>query len=280
MNLGDLWWTYEDLIVSIGINGLLALSVYLVLTTGQLFLAQSAFMAVGAYTAAALALDTHLPMWVSMLAAISVGGLASWLLSLPMLRLSGVYMGIATIAFGEVLRTVVVNTEALGGALGLNGIPMTAGAGLIFGILLLAVVGLLTAMRCKVGRALETIRTDETAAQVLGINVVRYKTVVIIVSSMLAACAGALNAYSHSSISPSDFSFEATVTILSFAIVGGTASPVGAVAGALVLTILPEILRDFAQYRPVINGLLIVGVVAFRPEGLVAMRIARGRRHA
>jgi branched-chain amino acid transport system permease protein len=97
---------------------------------------------------------------------------------------------------------------------------------------------------------------------------------------MIAGLAGVLNAHSHSSISPADFSFEATVTFLSFAIVGGVSTPIGAVLGAIILTSLPEVLRGFADYRAAVNGLIIVLVVAFRPEGLLSIRVARGRRYA
>ncbi|WP_374250333.1 branched-chain amino acid ABC transporter permease [Xanthobacter sp.] len=280
MSFEELWWTYESLVLSIGINSLLALSVYLVLATGQLFLAQGAFMAIGAYTSAMLSLNCGLSLPVTLVMAMTVSGLTAFAVCWPMLRLSGVYLGIATIAFGEVLRAIIINSEPLGGALGLNGIPTSASPVFIYGCVLVCIAGCFAAVRSKVGRAMEAIRSDETAAQVLGINVFRYKMAIVVVAAMIASAAGVLNAHSHSSISPEDFSFEATVTILSFAIMGGVSSPVGAVLGAAILTSLPEALRGLADYRSLINGLIIVLVVAFRPEGLVSWRIPKARRHA
>jgi branched-chain amino acid transport system permease protein len=280
MSFEDIWWTYEGLILSIGINGLLALSVYLVLATGQLFLAQGAFMAIGAYTSAVLSLKLGAPLPVTLILAVVLSGLTALIVSWPMLRLSGVYLAIGTIAFSEVLRTVTINVDSLGGALGLNGIPTTASPELIYGCLVACIFGCFAAARSKVGRAMEAIRTDEIAAQVLGINIFRYKMSVVVVSAMIAGLAGVLNAHSHSSISPDDFSFQVTVITLSYAIVGGVSSPIGAVIGAIVLTSLPEMLRTFSDYRAMINGLIIVLVVAFRPEGLVSWRVAKGRRYA
>jgi len=280
MSFDDLWWTYEGLILSIGINGLLALSVYLVLSTGQLFLAQGAFMAIGAYTSAILSLHHGFSLPVTLMAAVILAGLVAIIVSWPMLRLSGVYLAIGTIAFSEVLRTIIINNETLGGALGLNRIPTTATPAIIYTCLLICIVGCFAAASSKVGRGMDAIRTDETAAQVLGINIFRYKMAAVVASAMIAALAGVLNAHSHSSISPADFSFEATVLVLSYAIIGGVSSPIGAVVGAIILTSLPEMLRAFADYRAMINGLIIVLVVAFRPEGLISWRIPKGRRYA
>jgi branched-chain amino acid transport system permease protein len=280
MSFEDIWWTYEHLILSIGINGLLALSVYLVLATGQLFLAQGAFMGIGAYTSAILSLRYGMSLPVSLLVSGALSGLIALISSWPMLRLSGVYLGIGTIAFGEVLRTVVINTDFLGGALGLNGIPLTAGPWLIYGCLVACVVLCFAAARSKIGRAMRAIRTDDTAAQVLGVDIVRYKMAAVAVSAMIAALAGVLNAHSQSSISPSDFNFQATVTFLGFAVVGGVSSPIGPVLGAVLLTSLPELLRGFADYREALNGLIIVLVVGFWPEGLMSFRFSRAPRHA
>jgi branched-chain amino acid transport system permease protein len=278
--LNDLWWTYEGLILDIGINGLLALSVYLVLATGQLFLAQGAFMAVGAYGSAVMALDFGAPFAVAVLSGAALAGLMALVISWPMLRLSGVYLGIGTIAFGEVIRAVVVNTDALGGALGLTGIPEGGGAGVIYGVLAVVILLCFMVLRSRVGRAMEAVRTDETAAQVLGVHAPRLKLAVILASAMLAGLAGAFHAYAQSSISPSEFNFEASVGILSFAILGGTKSPAGAIAGAIILTVLPELLRPIGDFRTMMNGLIIMMVVAFRPAGLIPWRVTRIGRHA
>jgi branched-chain amino acid transport system permease protein len=278
--LDDFWWTYQSVVYVIGIDALLGLSIYLVLITGQLFLAQTAFMAIGAYVSALATLNLGLPFPLSLACGVGISAGVAIVISLPMLRLSGVYLGIGTIAFGEVLRTVVINVDVLGGALGLSGIPQSAGLVAIYGSLAAALLLCFATLKSKLGRALEMTRTNEVAAMVVGINTFRVKLAAVTASSALAGLAGGLAAHSRSSVSPSDFSFQSAVEILSFAVLGGTASPLGPVLGALVLNLLPEVLPSVGQYRTMLNGLVIVAVVAFRPNGLLDRSVPRLRRHA
>ncbi|HVJ52498.1 MAG TPA: branched-chain amino acid ABC transporter permease [Aliidongia sp.] len=273
--LDDFFWSYQSLIYAVGVNGLLALSMYAVLAAGQLSLAQAAFMGLGAYSSALLTVKLDLPFPLVLLAAMAIPALAALVIFTPTLKLSGVYLALATIGLGEVLRSVFVNAEITGGALGLSGIPEKAGLGLIYGALILALAGFTLMARSRLGRALEAMRQDEVAAGVMGIDLPACKLAMLVVSAMLAGLAGALNAHVSSFIGPNDYGFDQAVTILSFALLGGIGSPFGPVLGAVILTLLPELLRPLHDFRLVVNGLIIVLAVLFMPRGLLAWRIGR-----
>ncbi len=273
--LDDFFWTYQGVIYALGINGLLALSIYVVLSIGQLSLGQAAFMGIGAYTSALLTLKLALPYGLVLVAAMLVPALFALVVGGPTLRLSGVYLALATIGLGEVLRILFLNTTLTGGALGLSGIPERGGFALIFGSLALALAGLIAIGRSSIGRAMDAMREDEMAASTIGVDLPVYKMAALTVSAMLAGLAGALNAHVSSFIGPNDYGFDAAVTILSYALLGGIGSPFGPVLGAVLLTILPEALRPLHDFRLVVNGLVIVVAVLFMPRGLLAWRMPR-----
>lgn len=273
--LDDLLWTYQNLVYALGVNGLLALSIYVVLAVGQLSLGQAAFMGLGAYSSAVMTLQFGLPFWLVLPASVVVPVLFALVIGVPTLRLAGVYLAIATIGLGEVLRALYLNIDALGGALGLSGIPERADATMIYGLLLLALLALWLVGRSRIGRAMEAMREDETAARVMGIAVWRYKIGAFVASAVLAGLAGCLSAHVSSFIGPNEYGFEPAVTILSYALLGGIGTPLAPVLGAFVLTLLPELLRDVSDVRLVINGVIIVLAVLFLPEGLLAVRMRR-----
>ena len=276
--LDDLLWSYQSLILGLGTNAILALSMYAVLQLGQLSLGQAAFMGIGAYVGAVLTIHAGLPFALSLAGAAAVPALAALLIGGPTLRLSGVHLAIATIGLGEILRVGYLNTPALGGALGLSGIPERADALTVYGLLGLILLGFVLAARSKVGRACEAIREDEDAARVMGIPVTAYKMTALVVSAALAGLAGALNAHYSSFIGPNEFGFEMAVSILSFAILGGVANPFGPVLGAAILTALPELLRPLQDFRLTFNGVIIVLVVIFLPKGILGVRLRTRRR--
>ncbi len=273
--LDDLLWTYQNLVYALGVNGLLALSMYVVLAAGQLSLGQAAFMGLGAYSSALMTLKLGLPFGVVLPLSVVVPVLFALAVGGPTLRLSGVYLAIATIGLGEVLRAVYLNVGYFGGALGLSGIPERAETWMIYGLLAVAVLALWLIGRSRIGRAMEAIREDETAAAVMGVPVARYKLGVLVASAALAGVAGCLSAHVSSFIGPNEYGFEPAVTILSFALLGGIGNPVAPVLGAWVLTLLPELLRDVSNFRLVLNGLIIVAAVLFLPNGLLAVRMKR-----
>lgn len=273
--LDDFLWTYQNLVHAMGVNGLLALSMYVVLAVGQLSLGQAAFMGLGAYSSALMTLKLKLPFFLVLPASVVVPVLVALAIGVPTLRLSGVYLAIATIGLGEVLRAVYLNVDIFGGALGLNGIPERAETWMIFGLLAAAIAALWLVGRSGIGRAMEAMREDATAAAVMGVNVPRYHLAALVTSAILAGLAGALSAHVSSFIGPNEYGFEPAVTILSFALLGGIGTPIAAVAGAWFLTLLPELMRDLPDIRLALNGIIIVLAVLFLPRGLLGWRMGR-----
>lgn len=271
----DFFFTYSTLIYGLGVNAILALSMYCVLVMGQLSMGQAAFMGVGAYTSALLTLKAGLSFGAVLVAAAILPAILALVVALPTLRLSGVYLAMATIGLGEVMRIAYLNTPYLGGALGLSGIPEKADLWTIYGLLIVLTVLLQLAVQSKLGRAFEAIREDEDAAAVMGINVARYRLLGLVVSAVIAGLAGALNAHYSFFISPNEYGFATVVSVLSYAILGGISTPLGPVLGAFILTLLPEVLRPLQDFRLVFNGLIIVLVVLFLPRGILGFRMRR-----
>jgi len=274
-SLSDLYWTYQNIIHGIAINGILGLSVYVVLSIGQLALGQAAFMGIGAYFGAIVTTKLGLPFPVAILASVIAPAAIAFAIGAPTLRLTGVYLAISMLGLGEISRLLFLNWEYAGGALGLSGIPERGGVYLLYGVLIVLIIAFFFVGRSRIGRAMEAMREDETAAGVMGVNVPRYKLATLVVSAMLAGLAGCLAAHVSSFIGPNEYGFEMATTILSFALLGGIGTPLGPVVGAAILTLLPEVLRFLADYRLMINGAIIVIAVLFMPRGLLSWRMKR-----
>lgn len=262
------WNTYSTLIFTVGVHAMLALSIWLTLSCGLLSMANAAFMGIGAYVAALLTLHFALPFPLVLAAAALAPTLVALLIGIPTLRLSGVYLAMATLAFGEVVRIVVLNLDITGGPEGLNGIPQLTEWWHIVLLLTAIIYGLARIRRSRVGRALEAIREDEVAARLMGIDVDRHKLFVFALGGAIAGLAGGLNAHFTFFISPREYGFENAVDILAMAVLGGTGSLIGPMLGSSLLTLLPEVLRFLHDYRGAVNGAILVLVVLFLPKGL------------
>jgi branched-chain amino acid transport system permease protein len=289
------------------INVILGASIFVTLATGQLSLGNAGFMSIGAYTAALLSTKLALPIPVGIAAGGLLAGAAGVLVGIPSLRLSGVYLAIATLGFGEVVRAVAINWESLtGGAVGIAGIPQMGrvllaaardlgfspdSVGLrpnqfislaVFLVLLLAAtasaVFFLRLGRSRVGRAFAAIRLDEQAAEAAGIPVTYYKVLAFSQGALVSGLAGALFAHATSFISPADFTYHRAVEILVFAVFGGSVHILGPVFGAAFLTVLPETLRAVSHYRYILYGVLVVLMMVFRPQGVVDPSLLRRLR--
>jgi branched-chain amino acid transport system permease protein len=265
----SVWATYSTLVFSIGTNVLLALSIYLTLATGLLTVANAAFMGIGAYTAGLLTTHGEIPFAIALLAGSLLPALVALGIGRPTLRLSGVYLAMATLAFGEVVRIVILNAEGLtGGALGLNGIPQLTRW---FDVALAVTVSLyilLRLARSRINLTMAAICQDETATELMGRDVRAYKLSVFVAGGALAGLAGGLNAHFTFFISPNEYGFERAVEILAMGVLGGSGSPWGAVIGAVLITLLPELLRGLGHYRPLINGLILIFIILYSPKGL------------
>jgi branched-chain amino acid transport system permease protein len=282
----DLLLAYQSLIAFVGINGLLALSVYATLSCGQLSLANAGFMAVGAYAAALLTVKAQAPFIVVLAASALAPAIIAVPLGLPVLRLRGVFLAIATIGFGEVVRLFFVNWDYTNGALGLVAIPQRTALWTIFLALALALFVLARIRGSRFGYALEAIREDETAARTMGIDTTGHKLAMFVLGAALAGLAGGLEAHFTFMVAPGGYGFGRVVEMLVQAVVGGTAAFFGPVVGAAFLTALPEVLREvgarlgFAPgpFRLFLNGAILLLVVLFLPNGLVSLAGLRRRR--
>lgn len=265
----NFWSVYSNLVLSLGINGLLALSIWLTLACGMLALANAAFMGIGAYTASILTLNYGAPFPVAIAAGMAAPALVAFIIGKPTLRLSGVYLAMATLAFGEVVRIATLNAESLtGGALGLNGIPQSTEWWHVALALVLVLLVLWRIRRSKVGRAFEAIKEDETAAGLMGIDVAGHKMLAFVLGGAIAGLAGTLNAHLTFFIGPAEYGFNRAVDILTMAILGGIGSLTGPVLGGTILTLLPETLRGLGAFRLVVNGFILVLIVLFLPKGI------------
>jgi branched-chain amino acid transport system permease protein len=252
---------------------------------GQFSLGHAGFMALGAYTAAWLSTGPLAPLFTTGLlsqvgiactvtAAALVAGLAGWLVGLPSLRLRGDYLAIVTLGFGEIIRVALLNSDFLGGARGFIGIPPAGGAVWIFGLLALACLACHRVMESSMGRALLSVREDETAAEALGVDTTRCKVGAFAASAAAAGVAGALFAHQENFIYPGSFDFMKSVEIVVMVVLGGMGSMSGAVLAAVLLTVLPEALRPLKELtgvdlRMVLYSLALVLLMLFRPRGLM-----------
>jgi len=267
--LDNFWSTYNTLVLSTGTNVLLALSIYITLACGLLSVANAGFMAIGAYSAALLTLHTATPLPLALIVGAVAAATMALVIGVPTLRLSGVYLAMATLAFGEVVRILILNAENLtGGALGLNGIPQLVGLFEVIISVTLALYIFLRLAHSQVGRSMTAISQDEIATEVMGLNVRAYKLFCFVVGAALAGLAGALNAHFTFFISPNEYGFERAVEILAMGVIGGVSSPWGAVLGGSLITTLPELLRGMGRYRPLINGAILIIIILYSPKGL------------
>lgn len=248
---------------------------------GQMSFGHAAFMGIGAYTAAILTTTYDVPFFVAFILAGVVAGLFGLLLGLPVLKLKGYYFTIITMVFCEIVRVVELNWMSLTrGPLGIMAIPKPSFLGFeittprqfYFMILVLVALSTLVVsnlMKSRVGYAILAIRDDELAAEAMGIHVFRYKMIVFILSSLLVGLAGAFYATYTSYIDPSSFAAAQSNDMLVMVIFGGLGNTVGSFIGAISLSILPEALRDLAQYRQLIYGVLLVLLMMVKPQGLL-----------
>ena len=265
----NFWSVYSNLVLSLGTNALLALSIYLTLSCGMLAMANAAFMGIGAYTSAILTTNYGWPFPLAIAAGMAAPALVAFIIGRPTLRLSGVYLAMATLAFGEVVRLCILRAEGLtGGALGLNGIPQLTTWWQVLLAVVLVLFLLARLRRSKVGRAFEAIKEDETAAGLMGIDVNGHKMLAFALGAAIAGLAGVLDAHLTFFIGPQEFGFDRGVEILTMTILGGINSLFGPVIGAAIITLLPELLRSLQDYRAVANGLILVVIVLFLPKGL------------
>ena len=274
----SLYNAYSTLILFSGVAALLALSIYVTLMAGQLSLGNAALAAIGGYAAAILTRDHHTPFWLAVTSGALLATAVAVIIGIPSLRLRGVYLAIATLAFGEVVRVAALNLRITGGALGLVGIPALATFWHVYGALAVVAFFFYRLERSRTGRAFAAIREDETAAHAMGIRVTYYKVLAFAIAGFVSGLAGGLSVHFTYVINPAQASFAEAVNILTYAVFGGTATFLGPVVGGIVLTVLPEALRFLKEYRLLLSGAILVLVPIYLPRGVLTLRLGRRRR--
>ena len=245
-----------------------AYSQQIVLRCGVFSLATAAFAALGAYACALLLTHAGVPAFVAIAAALAIGALAGWLVSVPLARLRGVYQAIATLGLVEVIVSLALYAEPLtGGAVGLNSLPKLVGTPELL-IAVLMVAYLVHAISGSgLGRSFDALRQDEMVAASLGISSRRNHALAFVLSGAIGGLFGGLQSLYAYSVQPTQFGFAFMVSSLTAIILGGRRSLLGPAIGAAILTLLPELARPLAEYRPLVNGVILILVVVFLPQG-------------
>lgn len=268
-----------QILIYIGINVILAVSLNLINgIAGQFSLGHAGFLAIGAYVSAACTMFIwpQAPGPIALALALLAGGLAAAVAGLavgiPALRLRGDYLAIATLGMGEIIRVIILNTETVGGARGMFGIPLLAGFFSVYACTLACVVVIWRLAYSTKGCAFFAIREDEVAAAAMGIDTTRYKTIAFIVGAFWAGLAGCLFAHVIGYIHTNSFTFLKSIEVVVMVVLGGMGSISGAIFAAAVLTVLPEVLRFGAEYRMIIYSILLIVLMITRPTGLLGSR--------
>ena len=246
---------------------------------GQISLGHAAFFGIGAYTSAMLYSEAGFPFWISVPMAAAVAGIVGALLGIPCLRVRDDFLAITTMGINFVVEAIFLYIPFFGGAMGIGGInlPKWFGREMTkpeYFVLILVVFLLLLLLDRRMGRswiglAWASIREDEEAAGAMGVDVVRFKVLAFILGSAIAGLAGGFYAHFLTFIMPQNFGFGQSIVILSMVVFGGIGSRWGPIVGAVILGILPEVSRPIMEYRILIYGILLLGMMRFQPGGLL-----------
>ena len=269
---------YSGILILAGINVIMTIS--LNLTTGflgELALGHAGFMSVGAFTAGILtkAMVEHwgweasacLP--ISLLCGGILAALMGLLIGIPALRLKGDYLAIITLGFGEIIRVIIQNMEITGGAAGISRIPRVNNFGITYFVMVAIVIVLFTLGRSRHGRAIISIRENAVASEATGISTTYYKIFAFTLAAFFAGIAGGLFAHQIGQVSADRFDFNKSIEYLVMVVLGGMGSFTGSIISAAVLTLLPELLRQFADYRLLFYSIILIVMMLFRPTGLM-----------
>ena len=263
--------SYQFYIIERGLqNAIIVLSLVILLGyTGLLSLGHAGLLAVGAYTFGILTVTYGINPWIALMVAPVVAAALGALLGIPSFKLSGPFLVVTTSAFGEIVRILILNWEKLtGGPYGLGGIKsvIPSAKGMYYFLLVLVFLVSVATMRLsksRIGLAFKAIKEDEVAAEVMGVNVRRYKLLAFTISSFMAGLSGALFACLTNYLNPDSFTFAESATYLLMVVLGGMANVVGAVASALGVTALPEVLRFMVRSRMVVYSLVLLLVIRY-----------------
>lgn len=282
--MGFSQYVYRIAVVSV-LYAILAMSLNLIAgVAGQISLGHIAFYGIGAYTSALLCVNFDVSVWVGILAAFVVSMLFGLLIAIPTLKLSGGYLAILTMSFAEIIRLILLNwTSVTRGPMGILNIPKPSLFGytikssgaflyLVLTVAIIVYIGLHNLIHSRFGRNLQALRDDEISSESMGINVYRYKVIAFVISTGVAGVAGALFASYMEFIDPSSFISDESTVILSMVVLGGMGNMNGSIIAAALLTILPEALRSFSDYRMLVYGVVLVAMMLLKITDWAAIK--------
>ena len=270
---GSLTRQIANMLIPISVYIVLAVSLNLVVgLLGELSLGHGGFLSVGLFSGCLVAIAlsaTSLPLFVRLPLSMIVGGLVAmvfgFIVGLPALRLKGDYLAIVTLACGEIIKNIITNLDITGGALGLNTGAIYSNAKTLLPyaavLVLLTVLVMMNLKHSKHGRAIMAIRDNRIAAESVGLNVTWYKLAVFVIAAFFAGCAGVLYGHSLANIKAAAFDYNMSIEILVIVVLGGMGSVPGSVISAIVLTVLPEALREVADYRMLVYAIVLILVM-------------------
>ncbi|NLO85357.1 MAG: branched-chain amino acid ABC transporter ATP-binding protein/permease, partial [Clostridiales bacterium] len=235
------------------------------------------FMSVGAFTAGIITKalvanygwDPTACLPISLIAGGLLSAVMGLIIGIPALRLKGDYLAIITLGFGEIIRVVIQNLEITGGASGISRVPRVNNFSITYFVMVAIVIIMFTLGRSRHGRAIISIRENAIAAESTGISVTYYKIFAFTIAAFFAGIAGGLYAHQYGRISAAVFDFNRSIEYLVMVVLGGMGSITGSIISASILTLLPEVLREFADYRLLLYSLLLIIMMLFRPKGLL-----------
>lgn len=262
---------FRSLLIPVCINVILAVS--LNLTTGflgELTLGHAGFMSVGAYTGALVTMNLNLPMVIEFPIALIAGGLVASLfgviIGVPVLRLRGDYLAIVTLAFGEIIKSIINSMKITNGAMGLSNIELHGNYkhfGYVFFLTVITIFAIKNMVNSRQGRAVCSIRDNYIAAEAVGINVSRFKVMAFVVAAFFAGIAGVIYGHNVGTLKPTTFDYNKSIEILVIVVLGGMGSIRGSVIAAIILTILPEMLRSADEFRMFLYAVVLIAMMIF-----------------
>ena len=265
-------------LVTIGINMILGLSMFLPMTVGQLSFGQAGFMSIGAFLSVVLTLYAGVWFPLALLAAGLGSGLVGFLVGVPVLRLRGLLLALVTFAFAQVVEVFFLNFKPTGAAEGIRGIFPYTNVWYVYGFLALLVVFLARLQHSRMGRAFEAVKLDETAAQAMGVDVTRAKLTAFATGAFVAGVGGALYAHHALFIQYDNFDFKRGVDIAMYMVLGGMDVFYGPILGAFIITYLSTALQFLADWRWEVWGCIVVLTMIFRPQGILGRDTLNVRR--
>lgn len=267
---------FTSLLVPVGVNIILAVS--LNLTTGflgELTLGHAGFMSVGAYVGSLVTMNMNLPPYLEFFMALLIGGLAAAvcgiIIGVPVLRLRGDYLAIVTLGFGEIIKSIVNSLKVTNGSRGLSGIPLYSNSRhytLVFILVIISIIAIKNLVHSRHGRAVCSVRDNYIAAEAVGIPVSKFKVLAFVVAAFFAGIAGVIYAHNFGIIKPVTFDYNKSIEILVMVVLGGMGSITGSIISAIILTVLPELLRGADDFRMLLYAIVLIAMMLFNSSEL------------